>query len=180
MLSSPHLEIVFHLNKDTTHIIGNFCASFALLLYKIKALLLSWFYSVVSAVKTVFRGRTYTSISQNTVHTWQVSFQHRFVNIFIKDNVLRKRPLITGCYLIGVSLEDRFYCTTFNNIRFSLVYVINEILCVSVCFQRETLMRELERERMLRMDAEQRLHEMAGENDSSKSRLHSLQEEFRK
>ena len=27
-----------------------------------------------------------------------------------QDTVLRKCPLITGCPLIGVSLEDRFYC----------------------------------------------------------------------
>jgi len=41
-------------------------------------------------------------------------------------------------------------------------------------------MRELERERMLRMDAEQQLCEVTGEHEASKSRLLSLQEEFQK
>ncbi|XP_067685563.1 serine-rich adhesin for platelets-like isoform X2 [Haliotis asinina] len=45
---------------------------------------------------------------------------------------------------------------------------------------REGLMKELERERMLRVDAEQRLLEMRVESDSCRSRLHALQEEFKK
>ncbi len=47
-------------------------------------------------------------------------------------------------------------------------------------FQRETLMRELERERMLRINAEQRLHDVTLEGDTCKSRLQVLQEEFHK
>ncbi|XP_046542919.1 uncharacterized protein LOC124253232 isoform X5 [Haliotis rubra] len=45
---------------------------------------------------------------------------------------------------------------------------------------REGLMKELERERMLRVDAEQRLLEMRVESDSCRSRLQALQEEFKK
>nr|KAG5714787.1 hypothetical protein BaRGS_000275 [Batillaria attramentaria] len=41
-------------------------------------------------------------------------------------------------------------------------------------------MKELERERMLRVDTEQRLHDMRVESDSCRARLHALQEEFRK
>ena len=41
-------------------------------------------------------------------------------------------------------------------------------------------MKELDRERMLRVDTEQRLHEMREESDSCRARLHALQEEFRK
>ncbi|XP_041373996.1 serine-rich adhesin for platelets-like [Gigantopelta aegis] len=45
---------------------------------------------------------------------------------------------------------------------------------------REGLMRELDRERMLRVDAEHRLHDMRVESDSCRSRLQALQDEFRK
>ncbi|KAL5005740.1 hypothetical protein ScPMuIL_016898 [Solemya velum] len=43
---------------------------------------------------------------------------------------------------------------------------------------RENLMKELERERMLRVDAEQRLRDMTVESDTCKERLQSLQQEF--
>ncbi|XP_025082021.1 uncharacterized protein LOC112556836 isoform X3 [Pomacea canaliculata] len=45
---------------------------------------------------------------------------------------------------------------------------------------REGVMKELERERMLRVDTEQRLHEMRVESDSCRARLQALQDEFRK
>ncbi|XP_076450617.1 uncharacterized protein LOC143286749 isoform X2 [Babylonia areolata] len=45
---------------------------------------------------------------------------------------------------------------------------------------REGVMKEVERERMLRVDTEQRLQEMREESDSCRARLHALQEEFRK
>ncbi|KAK3593472.1 hypothetical protein CHS0354_036996 [Potamilus streckersoni] len=45
---------------------------------------------------------------------------------------------------------------------------------------REILLKDLERERMLRMNAEQRLREMAAESESCHSRLEALQVEFRK
>ncbi|KAL3854421.1 hypothetical protein ACJMK2_013691 [Sinanodonta woodiana] len=46
--------------------------------------------------------------------------------------------------------------------------------------QREILLKDLERERMLRMNAEQRLREMATESESCHARLEALQVEFRK
>ena len=49
-----------------------------------------------------------------------------------------------------------------------------------VVFQRDSLMKELERERMLRADAEQRLRDMTIEGDTCKSRLQALQDEFKK
>lgn len=45
---------------------------------------------------------------------------------------------------------------------------------------REGVVKELERERMLRVDTEQRLHDMRVESDSCRARLHALQDEFRK
>ena len=41
-------------------------------------------------------------------------------------------------------------------------------------------MKELERERMLRIDAEQRLKDVTLEGDAYKSRLLALQEDFKK
>ena len=41
-------------------------------------------------------------------------------------------------------------------------------------------MKELERERMLRIDAEQRLRDMTIEKDTTKTRLHSLSDEFKR
>ena len=46
--------------------------------------------------------------------------------------------------------------------------------------QKESLSKELEHEKMLRVNAEQRLHEMTRETDGCRSRLHSLQDEFKK
>ena len=51
---------------------------------------------------------------------------------------------------------------------------------VILYFQKESLSKELEHERMLRVDAEHRLHEITQESDSCRSRLHALQEEFKK
>ena len=58
---------------------------------------------------------------------------------------------------------------------------VTDALILSRCLllQRETLMKELERERMLRMDAEQRLREMTIESDTTKSRLQALQTDFK-
>ena len=39
---------------------------------------------------------------------------------------------------------------------------------------REGVVKELERERMLRVDTEQRLHDMRVESDSCRARLHAL------
>ena len=41
-------------------------------------------------------------------------------------------------------------------------------------------MRDLERERMLRIDAEQRLQEMTDESDQCKIRLRALTQDFKK
>ena len=49
-----------------------------------------------------------------------------------------------------------------------------------VYLQRESLFRELERERMLRVDAEHKLRDMTIESENTKGRLMALQHEFRK
>lgn len=49
-----------------------------------------------------------------------------------------------------------------------------------VLFQRDRLRKDLENERMLRMDAERKMHDMAMESDQCKVRLEALQEDFKR
>ena len=53
-----------------------------------------------------------------SLHDGYMSLYRSFLNMENTGHRSEESPLITGCPLVGVSLEDMFYCTTVYNLLY--------------------------------------------------------------